>query len=58
MSTRQPIWEAYADADMTTRCPNCGAQPNIFCTNTITGRVRRTPCIARIPTTATTEVPA
>lgn len=44
----QSIWEAYADADMTGECSHCQAAPNVFCTNTITGRVRRTPCLARI----------
>ncbi len=48
MSTGRSIWAAYADADLSTRCPTCGAEPNTFCTNHLTGRVRRTPCLTRI----------
>ena len=38
---------AYADANMHTECPHCGAEPNQFCTRP-DGVVRRTPCIKRI----------
>ncbi|WP_438941685.1 zinc finger domain-containing protein [Mycobacteroides abscessus] len=41
------IWEAYADADIGHQCPNCGAAPNVWCSRP-DGRVRRTPCLARI----------
>lgn len=44
------IWEVYADVDMSQPCPECGAAPKAWCTNPITGRVRRVPCIGR-PTT-------
>lgn len=50
---REPvIFESYADADLARPCPNCGARPDSWCTNEVTGRVRRVPCLAR--TTATT----
>lgn len=44
------IWEAYTNVDMAQPCPECGAAPKSWCTNPITGRVRRVPCIGR-PTT-------
>jgi hypothetical protein len=51
-----PIWQAYSDADLEHPCPSCHADPNTWCTNTVTGRVRRTPCLARTATQlATTE---
>lgn len=43
-----PIWDAYADAALAHQCPCCGAAPQTWCTNEITGRVRRVPCLARI----------
>jgi hypothetical protein len=45
----QPIWEAYADADLSHPCPNCHAAPDVWCARP-DGRVRRTPCLARIET--------
>lgn len=42
------IWAAYASVDMSKPCPDCGALANSWCTNEITGRVRRAPCLARI----------
>lgn len=42
------IWDSYADAAMDQPCPNCRAGPDTWCTRP-DGRVRRTPCIARIP---------
>ena len=44
------IWDTYRGVDMSLPCPDCGAAPQAWCTNPITGRVRRVPCIGR-PTT-------
>lgn len=49
------IWDAYADCDMSKPCPECKAAPNTWCTNPITGRVRRVPCVHR-PTAAVAPV--
>ncbi len=51
------IWEAYRGVDMSQPCPGCGAAPKTFCTNEITGRVRRVPCIGRPTTAVTAAVP-
>lgn len=48
------IWTAYADVDMTKPCPGCGASSNTWCTNEITGRVRRAPCPGRPRATVVT----
>jgi hypothetical protein len=51
----RPIWDAYNDtATLPVGCTNCGAQPGSWCTRP-DGRVRRTPCLARI--TAATPMP-
>lgn len=42
-----PIWDSYADADLTRPCPNCSAKPDVWCARP-DGRVRRTPCLARM----------
>ena len=41
------IWDAYRHVDLSQRCPECGAAPKAWCTNEITGRVRRVPCVHR-----------
>lgn len=41
------IADAYADARMDERCPECSAEAHDWCVNRVTGRVRRTPCLAR-----------
>lgn len=48
----QAIWEAYNDTGtLPIECTNCGAQPGTWCTRP-DGRVRRTPCLARITAVA------
>jgi hypothetical protein len=47
MSADGPIWESYADAELGSECPNCGAGPNVWCSSP-DGRIRRVPCIGRI----------
>jgi hypothetical protein len=47
MSRDRAIWDAYADVDMSKPCPGCGASADTWCTNEITGRVRRVPCPTR-----------
>lgn len=42
----QPIWSTYEDIDMTRPCPNCHAEPEVWC-SCPDGRVRRTPCLKR-----------
>lgn len=45
--TDTPIWRAYALATMSSPCPSCSAPAHVWCTKP-DGRVRRTPCLARI----------
>lgn len=50
--TGKPIWRAYQDVGaLRLQCPHCDAQPGQWCTRD-DGRLRRTPCLARIPATS------
>ncbi|OBK89457.1 hypothetical protein A5649_13480 [Mycolicibacter heraklionensis] len=42
----EAIWAAYADVDSALPCPNCAADPGVWCSRP-DGRVRRVPCVAR-----------
>lgn len=53
----EPIWQSYADADLDDRCPTCLAEPHVWRTNRVTGRVRRTPCLARMASPAAVPDP-
>jgi len=46
--SRRPNNGAYALADMSKRCANCGAEPHTYCRHT-DGTDRRIPCISRTP---------
>lgn len=44
----RPIWQSYADTGaLAADCPTCTAPPGTWCSRP-DGRVRRTPCLARI----------
>jgi hypothetical protein len=45
--TPHAVRGAYAHADSTMPCPNCKAEPYVWC-NTSDGRVRWIPCVARL----------
>lgn len=45
--TPHPVRGAYQYADTTTACPNCGAEPYVWC-RTPAGTVRSMPCVARL----------
>ncbi len=48
MTRREPVWQTYPRDVIERPCPTCGARPGVWCTNEITGRVRRVPCIDRL----------
>ena len=43
-----PVRGAYDYADTEKPCPTCRAEPYAWCRNPGTGRVRHSPCVARL----------
>lgn len=57
MSRREPraVRRAYAYADTTKPCPNCGAAPHVWC-QTPASTVRWMPCVSRLQAPLDAEV--
>lgn len=45
--SRGALRSSYRDVDPTQPCPECHAGPGIWCSNPITGKPRRVPCVRR-----------